>query len=248
MLPVVEIFYSLQGEGPYRGRPSVFVRLGGCNLSCEGFRVHYTRPNGEKKVGCDSWHSVDRAFEERWANIRSVEELEAGIKRSVGEVLDYDIVITGGEPTLFAKNPILYDLIKRHSHRRITFETNGTITIDFDQFPLYRDVVFAISLKLSNSGEPASKRIQPKALNAYLTSGAECFLKCVVSKDALQKSTEEIEAVLSNYPFTLYLMPLGETDSMLCVNAKPVFELCVKKGWNYSDRIHIRIYGSKGGV
>ena len=33
-LPVMEMFYSLQGEGKYTGRPAVFVRLGGCDVGC----------------------------------------------------------------------------------------------------------------------------------------------------------------------------------------------------------------------
>jgi len=34
-LQVEEIFYTLQGEGPFAGRPAVFVRLAGCPLRCQ---------------------------------------------------------------------------------------------------------------------------------------------------------------------------------------------------------------------
>ncbi len=35
MLQLAEIFYSIQGEGEHTGKPAVFVRLAGCNLSCD---------------------------------------------------------------------------------------------------------------------------------------------------------------------------------------------------------------------
>jgi len=43
-IPISEIFYSIQGEGKLSGRPSLFIRVGGCNLTCPGFSNH----------GCDS--------------------------------------------------------------------------------------------------------------------------------------------------------------------------------------------------
>ena len=37
---IAEIFYSLQGEGPAMGRPATFIRLAGCNLTCQGCDTH----------------------------------------------------------------------------------------------------------------------------------------------------------------------------------------------------------------
>lgn len=42
MLQLSEIFYTLQGEGTYTGTPAVFVRLAGCNLSCNFCDTDYS--------------------------------------------------------------------------------------------------------------------------------------------------------------------------------------------------------------
>ena len=40
IFPVVEIFYSIQGEGHFSGHPSIFIRFGGCNLACSLSLIH----------------------------------------------------------------------------------------------------------------------------------------------------------------------------------------------------------------
>ncbi len=47
MLKVNEIFYSIQGESSYAGRPCVFVRLTGCNLRCSYCDTRYAYEEGE---------------------------------------------------------------------------------------------------------------------------------------------------------------------------------------------------------
>src|SRR5574343_1826946 len=42
-LEVHSIFSTIQGEGPFCGRPAVFVRLAGCNLQCPGCDTDYTQ-------------------------------------------------------------------------------------------------------------------------------------------------------------------------------------------------------------
>ncbi len=75
MLTVNEIFYSIQGESTYAGRPCVFVRLTGCDLRCE-------------------WCDTAYAFTEGYK--RSVDQVAAEV-RSYGCPL---VEVTGGEPLL----------------------------------------------------------------------------------------------------------------------------------------------------
>lgn len=96
-MKVNEIFYSIQGEGHYSGRPAVFVRLSGCNLRCPF---------------CDTQHQshVDMSI--------------ADIVREASQYQARHIVITGGEPTLQLTAELTDSLHEAGFY--IQIETNGT--------------------------------------------------------------------------------------------------------------------------
>ena len=103
MIPLVESFYSFQGEGRFVGSPSIFIRLGGCNLGCMGFGVEI-----DGVVGCDSLKAVhEKKFAHTW---QKVDDLISIINQYLKD-LDFkpDIVFTGGEPLLY---PHLGELIR----------------------------------------------------------------------------------------------------------------------------------------
>ena len=227
-IPVSEIFYSIQGEGKYAGHPSVFVRVGGCNLRCPGFG----------KMGCDSYYAVDKTYKSEW-RLMSVEE----IKKEISKYKDKKphLVITGGEPTLYYKE--LYPIVEWYDGL-ITVETNATIDIDFEKYPKYRDVVFAMSVKLSNSGEKYKKRVKKEVIKKYAYNAKKSFFKFVIDKDL----KSEIDDITENIDLPIYCMPLGADKTELEKNAPFVFEFCLKHGYCYSDRIHIRLFGKKKGV
>jgi 7-carboxy-7-deazaguanine synthase len=77
-LPVMEAFYTLQGEGFHQGRAAYFIRLAGCDVGC---------------VWCDVKESWDKDL----YPLHTVEEIVAEAKKYPGKL----IVITGGEPTLY---------------------------------------------------------------------------------------------------------------------------------------------------
>ena len=76
-LPVMESFYTIQGEGFYQGRAAYFIRLGGCDVGC---------------VWCDVKESWD-ASKHPQVNI---DELVKQVKNTPAEL----VVVTGGEPLL----------------------------------------------------------------------------------------------------------------------------------------------------
>src|SRR4249920_1798851 len=77
MLPVMEHFYTLQGEGFHQGRAAYFIRLGGCDVGC---------------VWCDVKDSWDA---EKHPKLE-IENLKSKIQETPAEI----VVITGGEPLM----------------------------------------------------------------------------------------------------------------------------------------------------
>ncbi len=240
-LPLVESFYSFQGEGRFAGTPSIFVRLGGCNLNCKGFGVRY-----EGAIGCDSVRAVDEEkFGDRWERVESlIPTIENYLENLAFKP---HIVITGGEPLIHYQNPILLDALAHYIERgfTITIETNATIEIDFERFPIYREVVFSMSVKLNNSGETYAKRVNPKAIASIALSTKRSFFKFVVSKRSDEEEIREIASLAPNIP--VYCMPMGATSRELCKHDRATAKICIKNGYLFCDRLHIRLWDNEEG-
>ncbi|MCH9740348.1 MAG: 7-carboxy-7-deazaguanine synthase QueE [Epsilonproteobacteria bacterium] len=252
MFYLTEQFFSIQGEGKYAGTPSYFLRTGGCNLSCPGFGANYD-VNGVQKLGCDTYFAVDGHFSSSWQKVDNANELIEHLE-SEFETIGYlpHMVITGGEPLLYYKDETFYAVIRWLVEQgvKITFETNGTVEIDFEAYPMYKQTIFALSIKLANSGEPKSKRIKPQAIANMIENGYDSFFKFTIDK-ALVESTALDEIFEITKPFdnpTIYCMPVGESRETIWHNDKAVFEFCMKHNFNYSDRLHIRVFDTTQGV
>lgn len=119
-LKVKEIFRSIQGEGPFMGRPAIFIRLSGCNLSCSF---------------CDEHHDTGALMD-----ITDIMSTVNSIKTTFP--LIRLVVITGGEPFLQPFGPLVKAL--RAEEFVVQIETNGTVYQE--DFP-YEDVVIVCSPK-----------------------------------------------------------------------------------------------------
>lgn len=246
-LRLVESFLSIQGEGKYQGRLAIFLRFFGCNLRCAGFGVSAISPKtGEILTGCDTIRAVFNHFDAH--EVKSASELVALVQNFSANLAQKPVVvITGGEPLLHHKEPIFLEFLEQILlSNEVHFETNGTILVDFAKFPIYKKCHFAISVKLDNSGESRQKRINKDALKAIKTHAKDSFYKFVLRADESEKAQiDEILAICNN---EVWCMPMGASKQELEKNASNVVDFAVKQGFNYSERIHIRIWDKKEGV
>jgi len=250
MLEVNEIFGpTIQGEGKRIGNPSVFIRFGKCNMQCPGFEVEYETPSGMKKCSCDSYHASDSAFRDDWNRYESSKPLIEEVNKLLPNY-KVDIVLTGGEPLLYWRDMEFQKFMKfyiEHGYH-ITIETNGSINIELNE-AWQKKILFSMSVKLSNSGEPVHKRLNFKTLHNIINFVDESYLKFVIGDDFLKVANDEIDAILKEIPkCEVYLMPLGDTADKIDKNSEAVINLALKKGYKYSDRLHIRVWDNKRGV
>lgn len=254
MLEVNEIFGpTIQGEGKFSGNISMFIRFGKCNFRCVGFGVEYETPSGIKRCSCDSFHAVDTEFRDSWLRFDTFD----GIVKIVDDLflasalnIKPDIVITGGEPLLYWNDQEFQKLLEHYVclDYKVTIETNGSLDIDLVH-EYQRKLIFSVSVKLSNSGESEKKRINLQTLNKIFSATNGSYLKFVIDNESSSKSEMEIDAITQEIPFCdVYLMPKGDSAIELDKNALCTAALALKKGYRYTDRLHIRIWGNKRGV
>jgi len=103
-LPLMEQFYTIQGEGSFQGSAAYFIRLGGCDVGC---------------VWCDVKESWDSSL----YPLADIGGLTANAKSSGAGIA----VITGGEPALYNLNALTQQLQK--AGLRTHLETSGAYVI-----------------------------------------------------------------------------------------------------------------------
>ncbi len=221
-------------------------------MRCEGFGCSENAADGTKVVGCDTVYAVSKEhFVNSWIPILKTEEL-LNVFALYELPNTVDIVLTGGEPLIYANDAIFIDFLEQLHKRghQITFETNGSLAVDFEKYPIYRECVFALSVKLSNSHEPLHKRIRGEVIYSIASQAKDAFFKFSIDADSISLGLEEeINEIVLHSPKTkVYCMPLGGTKEEVQANTEPLIEFCKTKGYNFSDRLHIRVWDANKGV
>ena len=222
------------------------------------------------ETGCDSYASWHPAFKHLSPTLTTEELVERMLALTPNNQWvqnngnDVHLVITGGEPLLGWQRA--YTELLQHERmqdlRNITFETNGTqkLHADFRHTLLdwtlnskykkrgYNNLTFSVSAKLSASGERWEDAICPDIVRSYQDIG-HTYLKFVVETD--EHITEAIRAAdafrAGGFTGQIYLMPQGGVVRPYDLNKKRIADICCERGWNYSPRLHVDLWGNGWG-
>lgn len=169
---VTSIFFTLQGEGPYRGEPAVFLRLAKCNLACSfcdtyfdgGDWLTFDEINTRINTVIDTHFMGDTPFwaRELWGN----ESYPIRPRQMV-------LVVTGGEPMLQRNLVPFLERMNKH-FAKTQIESNGLVWQDIPA-----ETTLVCSPKCNEKSGKPTKYLQP---NTRVLDRADC-LKFVMNAD-----------------------------------------------------------------
>ena len=233
-----KIFYTVQGEGKYCGYPSIFIRLSGCNLKCE-----WQNPDGTTTI-CDTPH----ASYTPQINKLSIDDI-------IKQVQLYNckhVVITGGEPFL---QPNVTKLIGRLTGLGyfVTVETNGTIYRENDASCISMSPKLATSTFNPNHQQELLRRnwesVKSFTQKHFPSIQYKFVVNTIEDMDEIIAFKDRVMADAGiDINDRIWLMPQGTTKEQFDIKMEDLVIICKQYGWKLTDRLHIRIWGSKVGV
>jgi 7-carboxy-7-deazaguanine synthase len=216
---IVEIFYSLQGEGLLTGVPSVFVRVTGCPIRC-------------------TWCDTKYAWDESAGEDLSIEQ----ILKEVAQFPSKFVVVTGGEPMSNQHLPLLLaKLAGADCH--ITVETSGLAF-----FPDLPVDLMSISPKLANAQGGHAEQMPSTVILRKLIKHYDYQLKFVVeTEDDIAEVKGLIDPIKEIDLKKVMLMPQAKTRDELLAKSPMVAELCIRYGFTFCQRLQVLLWDAKRG-
>jgi 7-carboxy-7-deazaguanine synthase len=158
------------------------------------------------------------------------------------------VVVTGGEPLLQREIGALTAALAAAGHH-VTVETAGTLA------PPFTCDLLSLSPKTASSDPDGTAglrhrrlRLDLSPLRRLLAAHPEYQLKLVVRAADDMPEVERLVAELAAERERVLLMPEGRTAAEVAVRAGVVARLCLERGFRYSPRLHLDLFGGGRGV
>jgi len=238
-LYIHQLISTIQGEGDLIGVPSILLRLAGCNCRC-------------------SW--CDTAWS--WTSKGTIEITSENIDNWLKELNRFNnktcrnLMITGGEPFLYADNPLFNKLLRYSNFETIEIETNGSL-ITNDHL---KNLPYNVKLNIS-----------PKLDEKWYTLGTKNFHHMIVMRDAIlsyknsifkfvddPQYTKDVEDFIKqmNIPNNkIYMMPLTPIRSKYSdkrdflddvkISSLKTLRYCIEKGYTFVPRLHLYLFDNE---
>ena len=219
-LAVQEIFYTIQGEGPFTGVPAVFIRLAGCHLAC---------------TFCDT------EFESGINDRRTVEELATLAANMVPKTLHKIpiVVLTGGEPMRQRLAPLV-GLLFDKGFEVVQIETAGNF---------WEPELLGFGYRLVFVCSPKTNHVHPEMAEhcanwKYVVRHNQVGVDGLPTEPTQANSTQPPWNVIAHVALTkafdnIWISPCDDHDTTQnALNVKQAVEVCLKHGYRLSLQTH----------
>ena len=199
MLPVIEKFVSIDGEGPMAGALAVFIRFQGCNLRC---------------MWCDTQYSWEKEPQTEFLTAKEFFNYikSTGVKH---------ITLTGGEPLLQAEIGKLLEILIKEPDYLLHIETNGAVDITpFKVDYSSEKIRYIVDYKLPDSGMESKMNLE----NLNKVEKQDAYKFVIASERDLERAYMVIMSYGLMEKWQVYLSPV--TD---CIKPERLVEFMKEK-------------------
>lgn len=209
---IIEIFSSIQGEGPYVGIKQLFIRFCGCNLDC---------------TYCDTDNLNDNDYLE-FTPEELVQHIQSFNLKSI-----HSISLTGGEPLIWVDflNDFL-PIVKNVFKGKIYLETNSTLKNNLQKIVDYIDIISADIKLSSSSGIENSFAVHDEFFRTAKKYNKEIFAKVVFDENILDNEISHCVKLAEKYNLELILQP-KTTNEKINIPKEKILEIFDKFTTSY---------------
>jgi len=215
-IPVLELFSSIQGEGPYVGARQIFLRLPNCNLACP----YCDTPFGPTKELSYEEVPGSKVFNHEPNPVTKERLLE--LLHTFDFQIHHSLSVTGGEPLLWSQELLELLPLIRQEGLKIYLETNGTLS---KQLKSVLHLVDYISMDIKMPFQGQSFWVEHEEF-LKLSRDREVFVKIVVEADSPWSDLEKARNLIAKIDpeIVTILQPVTATQGISAPEARQMLE------------------------